>query len=82
MPPKNKNSFYIGYAITTLSCRLTYQLSENSAIKQHLIIKHNDSTNQLISIDVRKNLTDNTFIIYKNNNKKRLQILEEIYIKN
>ena len=61
---------------------VTYHLSENSAIKQHLIIKHNNSTNQLTSSDVRKILTDNTIIIYKNNNNKGLQILETIYIKN
>ena len=51
-------------------------------MKQHLIIKHNNSTNQLISFNVRKILTYNTIIIYKNNDKKRLQILEEICIKN
>ena len=48
-----------------LSRRFTYQLSENGAIKPHLIIKHN-STNQLTSSDVRKILTDDTIIIYKN----------------
>ena len=57
-----------------LSC-LTYHFSENSAIKQHLIIKHNNSTNQLTS-------SDNTIIIYKNYYKKRLQILEAVCIKN
>ena len=63
---KNKNNSFIGYTTTTLSRRLT----ENSAIKRHLIIKHDNSTNQLTSSDVRKILTDNTIIIYKNNNKK------------
>ena len=62
-----KNNSYIGYTTTMLS-RLTYHLSENSAIK-HLIIKHN-STNQLISSYIRKILIDNIIIIYKNNNKK------------
>ena len=42
---------------------LTYHLSENNAIK-HLIIKHNNSTNQITSSDLRKILTDNTIIIY------------------
>ena len=37
--PKNKNNIYIGYTTTTLSCHLTHHLSENSPIKQHLIIK-------------------------------------------
>ena len=67
---KNKNNSYIGYTTTTLSCRLTYHLSENSAIKQHLIMKHN--TKQLTSFDVRKILIDNTIITYKNNNKKTI----------
>ena len=66
-----------------LSCLLNYYLFENSTIKQHLTIKHNNSTNQLSSSDVKKILIqDNTIIIYKNNNKKRLQILEAICIKN
>ena len=79
--PKNKNNTYIGNTTTTLSRHLTYHLSENSAIK-HLIKKHSNSTNQLTSSDVRKILTDYTIIIYKNNNKKCLQILEAICIKN
>ena len=52
--PKNKNNSYIDYITTTLTRRLTYHLSENTAIKQHLIIKHNNSTEQLTSSDVRK----------------------------
>ena len=67
--PKNKNNPYIGYTTTMLSHRLTYHLSENSTIKQHLIIKHNNSTNQLTSSNVRKILTNNTMIIYKINKK-------------
>ena len=65
-----------------LSCHLIYHLSKNSAIKQHLIIKHNNSTNQLTSSDVRKILTDNTRVMYKNNYKELLKILEAICIKN
>ena len=68
--PKNKNNIHIDYTTTTLSGHLSYHLSENSTIKQHLIIKQNNSTNQLTSSDVRKILTDDTIIIYKNNNKK------------
>ena len=72
--PKNKNNSYIGYTTVTLSRRFTHRLSENSTIKQHLIIKHNNCINQLTSSDVRKILTDNTIIIYiktiiKNNYK-------------
>ena len=57
---KIKNNIYMGYASTTLSRHLTYHLSENSTIKQHLIIKYNKSTDQITSSDVRKILTDNT----------------------
>ena len=71
---KNKNYYYIGYTTTTLSCCLTYHLSENSTIKQHLIIKHNN-TNQLTSSDAREIFRDNTRIIYKNNNNKLLQAI-------
>ena len=60
---KNKNGSYIGYTTITLSC-LIYHLSENSIIKQHLIIKDNNSINQLTSSNVMKILTDNTIIIY------------------
>ena len=49
--PKNKNNSYISNSTTMLSRRLTYHLSENSAIK-HQIIKHNNNTNQLTSSDV------------------------------
>ena len=62
-PAKKQKNSYIGYTTTTLSRRLTYQLSENSAIK-YFIRKHNNSTNQLTSSKVRKILPDNTIIIY------------------
>ena len=74
-------SIYIFKQDDGASCPLTYHLSENSAIKQRLIIKYN-STSQLQPSDVNKILTDNTIIIYKNNNEKRFQILEAICIKN
>ena len=35
--PKNKNNIYICYTTATLSRRLSYHLSENNAIKQHLL---------------------------------------------
>ena len=54
-PEKQKNNSYVGYTTTTLSRRLTYHLCENSVIKKkHLIIKHNNSTNQLTSSVERK----------------------------
>ena len=58
--PKIKNNSYIGYTTATLSRRLIYHLSENSVIKQHLIIKHYNSTTQLTSSDERKILIDYT----------------------
>ena len=75
--PNNKNNIYVGYATTTLSHRLTYHLSENSTIKQHLIIKQ-ESIDQLIFSNVRKTLIDNIIIMYKNNNKNQLQICIKI----
>ena len=77
---KNKNNFYIGRTTTTSSCRLTYHLSENSAIKQYLIIKYNNINSQLTSSNIRKILTDNIIIIYKNNNKKTMN-LDKIKLK-
>ena len=71
-----KKNIYIGYTTTKLSRRLIYHLSENSVIKQHLIMQRNNSTDQITSSDVRKIPTNNN-----NNNNKRLQILEAIYIK-
>ena len=41
-------------------------------VEKDLITKHNNNTNQLTSSDVRTIVTDNTIIIYKNNNKKRI----------
>ena len=65
-------------AITNITKIWKLRKHENSAMKQRLIIKHNNNTDQITSSDVRKILTNNTIIIYKNNNKKRLQILEAI----
>ena len=44
--------------------------------------KHNKETDKLKSSDLRKILVNNTKIIFKNNNKTRLQILKAITIKN
>ena len=78
-PEKEKEILHWLYNLNVIS--LSY-LSENIAIKQHLIIKYNNSTNQLASSNVRKILTDIAIVICKNNNKKRSQIQEEICIKN
>ena len=73
---------YIGYKTTTLSRRLTYHLSDISAIKQLLMTNHKKDTDKLKSPDIRKIQINNTKIIYRKNNKNRLQILEAITIKN
>ena len=72
---------YIGHTTTTLSRRFTYHLSDMSTIKQHTVTKHNKVTDKLKSPDIRKIFTDHTKIIYKSNNKSRLQILKAITIK-
>ena len=41
--------------------------------------KNNKDTDQLRSPDIRNILINNTKIIYKNNNKNRLQVLEANY---
>ena len=70
---KNKIDIYIGYTTITLSRRLTFRLSENSTIKQHLIRKQNNTTNQFTSSDLRKSLTDNTIkTMIKNDYKSKL----------
>ena len=43
--------------------------------------KHNKDTDKLKSLLIRKILINYTKIIYKNNNKNRLQILEAITMK-
>ena len=58
-----------------------YHLSDISAIKQHLKTKHNKDIDKLKSRDIRKILINNTKIMYKNNYKNRLQILEVITMK-
>ena len=61
---------------------LDRDLSDISAIKQHIMTKHNKDTDQVKSPDIRKILSNNTKMIYKNNKKKRLQILKAKTIKN
>ena len=55
--------------------------SDISARKQYLLTKHNKDTNKLKSFNIRKILINNTKIIYENNHKNHLQILEAITIK-
>ena len=63
---------YIGMTRTTLSRRLTCHLN-NGAIKQHYTGRHH---NQLS----RQHLTDNTIILDRESDPRRLYILEAIYI--
>ena len=66
---KNKYS-YVGYTNATLSRRLIdHFFLKNSYIKQHLIIKLNNITDQITFSDVKKILTDYTISINKNNDK-------------
>ena len=59
---KTKKNSYIGLTTTMLSRCLTYYFSENSAIKQHLIIKHNNSANQQTSSNIRMFNGISTFV--------------------
>ena len=45
---------YVGHTTTTLSHPITYHLSDISAIKQHLMTKHNKNTYTFKYPDIRK----------------------------
>ena len=77
-----KVNSYIVHTTTTLFCRLTYHLTNISSIKQHLMTKHNKVTDKVKSFCIRNILINNTKIMYKNNNKNRLQISKAISMKN
>ena len=70
---------YIGHTATTLSHRFTYYLSSISTIKQYLMTKHDKDTDS--NPPIKKSKLTIKKIIYRNNNKKRLHILEAITIK-
>ena len=70
-PRHNVN--YIGVTTTSLSRILTMYLA-NGAIKQHMEKIHESSLN-------RRQLTENTEIIKRNNDVNRLQIAEAVIIK-
>ena len=72
----DNDNIYVGLTSTTLSRRLTMHLSNTSSIVQHLK-KHSCPT-----IELRKILTDNTTILEHQNNKRKLQILEALHIRN
>ena len=69
------NSKYIGLTTTSLSRRLTCHKSQKSAIITHL------DTHPSTDTPTRQILVDNTKILYKNNDVRRLQIIEALMIK-
>ena len=71
---KLQNNSYIGMTTTTLSRRLTSHLQAGTP-KMHTIQKHNIHL-------TREMLVNNTTILDGDNNKKRLQIKEALYISN
>lgn len=66
------NSRYIGFTTTTLSRRITAHL-QDGAIKRH----YRDSHGILLT---RKHMDENTTIISKETNKRRLKMTEAVYI--
>ena len=67
---------YVGLTLTTLSRRLTMQLSDKSSIGQHLKNTHAQQQNY------GKFFSENTTILEHQNNKQKLQILEALHIRN
>ena len=70
--PHDQVASYIGITQNTLSRRLTLHL-QNGSIKQHFIHHHN-------KIVIRKNLVENTKIIERTNNRRKLLIKEALLI--
>ena len=64
---------YIGMTTTTLSRRMTMHL-QDGAPRQHMMQEHQRAL-------TRQDLTENTTILKKENNRKKLQILEALLIK-
>ena len=70
------NNSYIGHTTTSLSRRLTCHLSgQQSAILSHL------RGHGPLDLPLRKVLVDNTCILYRNSDVKRLMIMEALLIK-
>ena len=70
------NYIYIGLTSSTLSRKLTLQLSHTSSIAQ-LFKEYSCPTNEF-----RKILTENTTTLEQQNNQQKLQILDALYIRN
>ena len=71
---KSRNNSYIGMTTTTLSRRLTLHL-QNGTPKTHTLQEHNVCL-------TRDMLVSNTTIIDGSSDKKRLQVMEALYILN
>lgn len=73
----------MGHMVTTFSRRLAHKLKDTCAIKK--ISLYSSTSNSFKSSDVRKIETNNIKILYKNickkTKQKRLQILENIPMK-
>ena len=67
------NCCYVGHTTTSLSRRLSMHL-QDGAPEKHLRRSHNSEL-------TRKMLVDNTAILARCNNKKKLQVLEAVYIR-
>ena len=59
-----------------------YHLSDKCAQRDYLMTKHIKDTEKLKSSDIRNIRINKSKIIYRNNNKNRLQSLEAITLKN
>ena len=69
------NYIYVRLTLTTLSRRLTMNLSDTSSMAQNL-------KKRCPKTEYRKILTENTTILEQQNNMQKLQILEALYIRN
>ena len=67
------NSSYIGHTTTTLSRRITMHL-QDGAPKQHVRAKHHETL-------TRSTMVENTNILVKNSNRRKLKVLEAVYIR-
>ena len=70
---RQPNSSYIGYTTTTLSRRITMHLQEG-APKHHVLTKHQIHLPRHVMVD-------NTCVLAKNSNKRKLKVLEAVYIR-
>ena len=70
-PPRPK-SCYIGHTTNTLSKRLTFH-KQNGEIQKHMKLQHGRDV-------TRSDLAENTRILSRESNRKRLKVLEAVFI--